>query len=84
MKRSTQITTAEHSLLCNQAYLELLKNQMSQSDYIVTINTNSELASDRLYRYYLSSKISIDEFNEAKSIVVRVHSSYLKKGNVYV
>lgn len=57
---------------------------MSQSDYILTINTNSELANDRLYRYFLSSKISIDEFNEAKSIVVRVHSSYLKKGNVYV
>lgn len=83
MKRTTQITTAEHSLLCNQAYLELLKNQMSQSDYVLTINTNSQLANDRLYRYYESKGIALDEFNEAKSIITRVHTSYLKKGNIY-
>lgn len=83
MKRSTQITTAEHSLLCNQAYLELLKDRMTQSDYVVTINTNSQLATDRLYRYHESNKIGLDEFSEAKSIITRVHTSYLKKGNIY-
>lgn len=84
MKRSTQITTAEHSLLCNQSYLELLKNQMTPSEYILTINSHSQLASDRLYRFHESKKISLEEFTEAKSIVTRVHTSYLKKGNVYV
>ena len=83
MKRSTQITTAEHSLLCNQAYLELLKDRMTQSDYVLTINTNSQLATDRLYRYHESNKIGLDEFSEAKSIITRVHTSYLKKGNIY-
>lgn len=83
MKRSTQITTAEHSLLCNQAYLELLKERMTQSDYVITINTNSQLANDRLYRYHESNRIGLEEFAEAKSIISRVHTSYLKKGNVY-
>ena len=83
MKRTTQITNAEHSLICNQAYLELLKNKMTQSDYIVTINTTSNLASDRLYRSYEANQICLDEFNEAKSIITRVHTSYLKKGNIY-
>lgn len=83
MKRSTQITTAEHSLLCNQAYLELLRSQMTQSEYVVTINTNSQLANDRLYRYHESKRIGLDEFNEAKGIITRVHTSYLKKGNIY-
>lgn len=83
MKRSTQITTAEHSLLCNQAYLELLKDRMTQSEYILTINTNSQLATDRLYRYHESNRIGLDEFSEAKSIITRVHTSYLKKGNIY-
>lgn len=83
MKRSTQITTAEHSLLCNQTYLELLKNQMSPTDYVVCINSHSQLANDRLYQYYLVGKISLDEFNESKSIVVKIHNAYLKKGNIY-
>ena len=83
MKRTTQITTAEHSLLCNKAYLELLKNQMSQSDYVLTINSNSQLANDRLYSYYNSKLITLDEFTESKSIITRVHTSYLKKGNIY-
>ena len=84
MKRSTQITTAQHSLLCNQTYLELLKDEMIPSDYVICINSHTELTTDRLYRYFSSGKISLDEFNEAKSIVIRVHTSYLKKGNVYV
>lgn len=83
MKRSTQITTAEHSLLCNQTYLELLKNEMSPTDYVTCINSHSQLASDRLYRNYSVGKISLDEFNESKSIVTKVHTAYLKKGNVY-
>lgn len=83
MKKSTQITTAEHSLLCNQTYLELLKNQMSPTDYVVCINSHSQLANDRLYQYYLVGKISLDEFNESKSIVVKIHNAYLKKGNIY-
>ena len=83
MKRQTQITTAQHSLLCNQAYLELLKNEMTQSDYVLTINTNSQLANDRLYRFYEFNRIGLDEFVEAKSIITRVHTSYLKKGTIY-
>lgn len=83
MKRKTQITTAEHSLLCNQAYLELLKDRMTQSEYVVTINSNSQLATDRLYRYHESNHIGLEEFSEAKSIITRVHTSYLKKGTIY-
>lgn len=83
MKRITQILTAEHSLLCNQSYLELLKREMTQSDYVLVISTHSQLANDRLYRYHESNRISLDEFTEAKSIITRVHTSYLKKGNIY-
>ena len=83
MKRSTQITTAQHSLLCNQTYLNLLKDDMTPSDYVICINSHTELTNDRLYRYYSCGKISLDEFNESKSIVTRVHTSYLKKGNIY-
>ena len=83
MKRRTQITIAEHSLLCNQAYIELLKNKITQSDYVLTLNSNSQLANDRLYRYYEENSIGIDEFTESKSIITRVHASYLKKGNIY-
>ena len=83
MKRSAQITTAEHSLLCNQVYLELLKRETTQSDYVITITNITELANARLYRFHESSKITLDDFMEAKSIVARVHKSYLKKGNIY-
>lgn len=83
MKRITQITTAEHSLLCNQAYLKLLRREMTQSDYVLCINTNTQLASDRLYRYHESNRIGLEDFSEAKSIITRVHTSYLKKGNIY-
>ena len=83
MKRSTQITTAQHSLFCNQTYLELLKLETTPSDYIVCINSHTELAIDRLYRSLMANKISYDEYNESKSIVTKVHNAYLKKGNVY-
>lgn len=83
MKRSTQITTAQHSLLCNQTYIELLKNEMTLSDYVICINSHSQLTTDRLYSYYSIGKISLDEYNESKSIVTKVHNAYLKKGNVY-
>lgn len=83
MKRSTQIITAQHSLLCNQVYLELLKTETSQSEYILTIKTNTQLATDRLYRNYVSNKISLDEYNESKAIVIRIHNQYLKRGVIY-
>ena len=83
MRRITQIVTAEHSLLCNESYLELLKHEMSQSDYIICVNSHTELATDRVYRYYESSKISIEEYGEAKSIIIKVHNACLKKGNLY-
>lgn len=83
MKKSTQITTAEHSLFCNQTYLDLLKNQVTTSDYIICINSHTQLAIDRLYAYYCSGKITLDEYNESKSITNKVHNAYLRKGNVY-
>lgn len=83
MKRATQITTAEHSLLCNQSYLDLLRNNVTQSDYILCINSHTQLALDRLYNYYVSGKIVIDEYNESKSITTKIHNAYLRKGNVY-
>lgn len=84
MKRSTQITTAQHSLLCIESYLELLKREMSPSEYVACINTHSQLSTDRLYRGYEEKRISLSEYEEAKSIIVKVHNAYLKKGNVYV
>ena len=83
MKRSTQITTAQHSLLCNQTYLDLLRNEVTTSDYIICINSHTQLTIDRLYRYYCGGKISLDEYNESKSITNKVHNAYLRKGNVY-
>ena len=83
MKRATQITIAQHSLLCNETYIELLKQEMTPSDYIICINSHTELTIDRLYRSLLEHKISENEYTESKSIVTRVHAAYLKKGNVY-
>lgn len=83
MKRSTQITTATHSLFCNQSYIELLKSEVSSSDYIACINSHTELTNDRLYRSFMANKISYDEFNESKSIVTKVHNAYLRKGTIY-
>lgn len=83
MKRVTKITTAEHSLLCNQSYLDLLRSDVSQSDYVLCINSHTQLALDRLYLYYSYGMIVIDEYNESKSIINKIHTAYLRKGNVY-
>ena len=83
MKRSTMITTAEHSLLCNESYLEYLKKRITQSDYIIVINSHTQLATDRLYNSLERRSILLEEYNEAKAIVTRVHNSYLKKGAIH-
>lgn len=83
MKRSIQILTAQHSLLCNESYLDLLRNEMSPLDYIKCITSHTELTNERLYRYHASNRISLDEFSEAKSIALKVHNAYLRKGNLY-
>ena len=82
MKRATQLIMAEHSLLCNQSYLDLLRYDVNANEYVTCINTHTELASERLYRKFELKQIPLMEFNEAKSIIIRIHSAYLKKGNI--
>lgn len=84
MKRKTQILLAQHSLLCNESYLDLLRDDMNSIDYIKCITSHTSLTTDRLYKYYLETKIKLDEFNEAKGIALKLHNAYMKKGNVYV
>ena len=83
MKRKTQILLAQHSLLCNESYLDLLKCDMNESDYIRCITSHTSLTTDRLYKYYLESKIPLEEYSESKSIALKLHNAYMKKVNVY-
>lgn len=83
MRRKAQITVTQHNLLCVQTYLSLLHNEMSPHDYVVCITSHSTIANERIYTHYLEHKINEQEFNEAKSIISKVHNAYVKKGNLY-
>ena len=75
MGRKTLITVTEHAMLCITSYLDWLKGNMSDSDYVITINSHTDLAIDRLYR---QNNPSTDEYMKAKSQVTLTHSKYLK------
>lgn len=83
MTRACLITITEHAKWCVETYLEFLKGEMSESDYVICINSHSQLTNERLYRYYEQRKAirTVDEFNYAKSQVAKTHSKYLRSTN---